>query len=165
MSAISAPMLRSIPRRIRESKQLKGLALISPTMLYLTIFMLLPLLLVIVVSLLTRGTYGNIVYKFNLGNYSRLIDPIYFRVLGFSVWTAALTTLITLLVGYPLAYFIARVPEQQRSFFLFLIMVPFWTNFIIRIYAWIMILRTEGLLNNFLLGIGIIQRGADRHGV
>jgi ABC-type spermidine/putrescine transport system permease subunit I len=61
------------------------------------------------------------------------------------------------LIGYPLAYYIARVPLRQRAFLLFLILVPFWTNFIIRIYAWIMILRTEGLLNAFLLKLGIIQ--------
>jgi spermidine/putrescine transport system permease protein len=71
--------------------------------------------------------------------------------------TAALTTLGTILIGYPLAYFIARSPARQRAIYLFLILVPFWTNFIIRIYAWIMILRTEGLLNSFLLKLGLIQ--------
>jgi spermidine/putrescine transport system permease protein len=164
MSATTTPINHSIPhriresvRRIREGTQIKGLALISPTMLYLTIFMLLPLVLVIIISVMTRGPYGNVVYQFNLQNYVRLIDPIYFRVLGFSVWTAGLTTIITLLIGYPLAYFIARAPERQRSFYLFLILVPFWTNFIIRIYAWIMILRSEGLLNGLLLNVGLIQ--------
>jgi spermidine/putrescine transport system permease protein len=171
MSAIPTSMNRSIPnriregvrrfregaRRFREGTQIKGLALISPTMLYLTIFMLVPLVLVIIISLMTRGPYGNVVYKLNLQNYARLIDPIYFRVLGFSLWTAAATTIITLLVGYPLAYFIARAPERQRSFYLFLVLVPFWTNFIIRIYAWIMILRSEGLLNGLLLNIGLIR--------
>jgi spermidine/putrescine transport system permease protein len=157
MSAVSTSLIRSIPRRIRESVQLKGLALISPTLLYLTIFMLLPLGLVIIISLMTRGTYGNVVYKLNLNNYTRLLDPIYLRVLGFSLWTAALTTLITLLIGYPLAYFIARAPERHRSIYLFLILVPFWTNFIIRIYAWIMILRSEGLLNTLLLNSGLIH--------
>ena len=148
---------RSLQQRISESPRLKGLVLIAPTALYLGVFMLIPLALVIFISLMTRGTYGNIVYQFTLENYARLIDPIYFRVLGFSVWTAALTTVITLLAGYPLAYFIARAPERQRAFYLFLILVPSWTNFIIRIYAWIMILRTEGLLNGLLLNLGLIQ--------
>ena len=148
---------RGMRVRISENPQLKGLALIAPTLLYLGVFMLIPLVLVVVISLMTRGTYGNIVYQFTLSNYVRLIDAIYFRVLGYSVWTAALTTLITLLMGYPLAYFIARAPERRRSFYLFLILVPSWTNFIIRIYAWIMILRTEGLLNGLLLSLGLIH--------
>ncbi len=67
------------------------------------------------------------------------------------------TTIISLLVGYPLAYYIARAPARQRSLLLFLILLPFWTNFIIRIYAWIMILRGEGFLNSFLQWLGIIQ--------
>jgi len=97
----------------------------------------------------------------NLDNYSRLFDPLYLRILSYSLGVAALTTVITILIGYPLAYYIARVPERQRSMLLFLILVPFWTNFIIRIYAWIMILRSEGLLNTFLLNLGVIDAPLD----
>lgn len=136
---------------------MQGWALISPTMIYLALFLILPLLLVVVLSFLARGPYGNVVYRFNFDNYTRLFDPLYLRILGYSLWVAALTTIITILIGYPLAYYIARVPERQRSMLLFLILVPFWTNFIIRIYAWIMILRTEGLLNSFLLHLGVIK--------
>lgn len=157
MSSITAPARRTATRRILESVRLKGLALISPTMLYLGVFMLVPLVMVIILSFMTRGTYGNVVFKFNPTNYTRLMDPIYLRVLGFSLWVAALTTGISLIAGYPLAYFIARAPRRRRSLYLFLILVPFWTNFIIRIYAWIMILRTEGLLNGLLQSIGLIQ--------
>jgi spermidine/putrescine transport system permease protein len=156
MSTI-ANMTREMPRRIRENVYFKGLSLISPTMVYLFIFMIAPLVLVIILSFMARGPYGNVVYRFNLENYLRLIDPIYLRVLWFSLEIAALTTVATVIIGYPLAYFIGRAPERQRSLFLFLILVPFWTNFIIRIYAWIMILRTEGLLNTFLLNIGLIK--------
>ena len=154
---ISRFSVAALVRRLREDPSAQGLALISPTLLYLLIFMILPMILVVFISFLTRGTYGNIEYRLNFGNYARLIDPLYMRILSYSMWTAALTTLITILVGYPLAYYIARVPARQRSLLLFLILVPFWTNFIIRIYAWIMILRTEGLLNNLLLSLGIIN--------
>ena len=156
MTAISN-LTRSMPRRIRESLRLRGIGLISPTMLYLIIFLIVPLGMVVFFSFMTRGPYGNVVYKFNLDNYLRLQDPLYYRILGYSISTAALTTLATILIGYPLAYYIARVTERQRSFLLFLILVPFWTNFIIRIYAWIMILRGEGLLNTLLLDIGILK--------
>jgi spermidine/putrescine transport system permease protein len=148
---------RSLLRRIREEPRAQGLALISPTVLYLTIFLIVPLLLIIILSFLTRGAYGNIVYRFNLGNFSRLVDTVYIRILGFSLLIGAGTTIFTLIMGYPLAYYIARAPLRQRSMLLFLILVPFWTNFIIRIYAWIMILRTEGLLNTLLINIGVIK--------
>src|SRR5512147_1311618 len=133
-------------QKLRESTKAQGLTLISPTVFYLLFTMVAPLLLVVFLSFMTRGAYGNIVYRFNFENYTRLIDTLYLRILGYSLLTAALTTLGTILIGYPLAYFIARSPARQRGIYLFLILVPFWTNFIIRIYAWIMILRTEGLL-------------------
>lgn len=146
-----------IVRRVRENPAMQGLTLISPSLVYLIIFMILPMVLVIILSFLTRGPYGNVVYRVNLENYIRLIDPLYLRILGYSLSTATLTTIFTIIIGYPLAYYIARVPARQRSTLLFLILVPFWTNFIIRIYAWIMILRTEGFLNSFMINIGIIQ--------
>jgi spermidine/putrescine transport system permease protein len=144
-------------RKIRESSRLQGITLISPTMLYLGLFMILPLILVVILSFLTRGPYGNVVYKLNLANYTRLADPLYLRILWYSFYTAAVTTMFTIIIGFPLAYYIARVPARQRSILLFLILVPFWTNFIIRIYAWIMILRTEGLVNTILINLGIIK--------
>jgi len=146
-----------ISRKLREESKFQGLALISPTLLYLLIFLIIPMILVVVISFLTRGTYGNIEYRFNVDNYSRLIDPLYLRILLYSMWVAGLTTVITILIGYPLAYYIARANPRQRSLLLFLILVPFWTNFIIRIYAWIMILRTEGILNNLLISLGVIN--------
>jgi spermidine/putrescine transport system permease protein len=142
---------------LRESTTAQGLALIAPTALYLLVFMIVPMILVGILSLMTRGPYGNVVYRLNFDNYTRLFDPLYLRILMYSIGVGAATTLITLVIGYPLAYYIARVPARQRNVLLFLILVPFWTNFIIRIYAWIMILRTEGLLNSFLLNLGLIK--------
>lgn len=148
---------KSFMRRLRENPKAQGSALISPTMLYLLVFMLVPLFLVVILSFMKRGPYGNVIYEFDLQNYLRLGDPLYIRILWYSLLTATLTTVASLLIGYPLAYYIARAPAKQRSFFLFLILIPFWTNFIIRIYAWIMILRTEGLLNTTLLNLGLIK--------
>ena len=162
-SAISKPSRFRLPslRRIREDPAAQGITLISPTMLYLTIFMLIPLILVVVLSLMTRGPYGNVVYRLNIQNYTRLIDTLYLRILWYSLWTALVTTVATIAIGYPLAYYIARIPAKNRALFLFLILIPFWTNFIIRIYAWIMILRTEGFINSFLLTVGLIKAPLD----
>ena len=147
----------SLAKTLRENPTAQGLALISPTAIYLALFMVLPMLLVALLSLMARGTYGDVVYRLNLDNYARLLDPLYLRILVYSVGVGLATTVITVLIGYPLAYFIARSPARQRNFLLFLILVPFWTNFIIRIYAWIMILRGEGILNSFLMWIGLIN--------
>jgi spermidine/putrescine transport system permease protein len=155
--AVITDRAKSWLRIIREQPAAQGALLISPTMIYLFLFLLLPLLLIVILSLATRGPYGNVIYQFNYENYTRLLDSLYLRILGYSLFTATATTLATILIGYPLAYYIARAGVRQRSVLIFLILVPFWTNFIIRIYAWIMILRTEGLLNSVLLGVGAIQ--------
>jgi len=147
----------SLTKTLRESPVAQGLFLMGPTNTYLIVFMVIPLILVTVLSFLSRGTYGEVVYKFNIENYLRLFDPLYAKILGYSLLVGFLTTVLSLLIGYPMAYYIARAPARQRSLLLFLILLPFWTNFIIRIYAWIMILRSEGFLNSFLLWIGVIH--------
>ena len=119
--------------------------------------MVLPLLLVVVLSFLSRGTYGEVVFIFNPSNYIRLLDPLYGKILVYSLGVGIETTVLCILIGYPLAYYIARAPARQRSLLLFLILVPFWTNFIIRIYAWIMILRAGGFLDDILQWAHITQ--------
>ena len=140
----------SLTKLLRESKVAQGLFLISPANLYLFILMVLPLLLVTGLSFLSRGTYGQVEFKFNLTNYTRLVDPLYAKVLVYTLYVGGATTVLCILIGYPLAYYIARAPARQRSLLLFLILLPFWTNFIIRIYAWIMILREGGILDTIL---------------
>jgi spermidine/putrescine transport system permease protein len=141
--------------RLRESRVFQGLALSAPANLYLLFFIVVPLLLIVVLSFLSRGAYGQVEFRFNLTNYTRLLDPVYARILGYSLLVGLGTTIITILLGYPLAYYIARSPARQRSLLLFLILVPFWTNFVIRIYAWIMLLRGGGLLDSLLQWVGL----------
>jgi spermidine/putrescine transport system permease protein len=140
----------SLARVLRENSRAQGFFLISPANIYLFILVVLPLILVTALSFLSRGTYGQVVFKLNLTNYTRLFDELYGKVMLFSLGVGVGTTLICLLVGYPLAYFLARAPTRQRSLLLFLILLPFWTNFIIRIFAWMIILRSGGLLDTFL---------------
>ncbi len=140
----------SLLKVLRESKVVQGLFLISPANAYLFLFMVLPLVLVVGLSFLSRGTYGEVVFSFNISNYTRLLDPLYGKILVYSLGVGLGTTIFCILIGYPVAYYIARAPARQRSLLLFLILVPFWTNFIIRIYAWIMILRAGGFLDALL---------------
>jgi len=148
----------SLMKTIRENRVAQGLLLISPANIYLFLLMVLPLILVVVLSFLSRGTYGDVVFIFNPSNYIRLLDPLYGKILIYSLLVGVETTVLCILIGYPLAYYIARAPARQRSLLLFLILVPFWTNFIIRIYAWIMILRAGGFLDDILQWAHITQR-------
>lgn len=140
----------SLVKAIRESRVAEGLALISPANAYLFVFMVLPMILVAILSFLSRGTYGQVAFIFNITNYTRLLDPLYGKIVLYSLGVGVATTAFSIVIGYPLAYYIARAPARQRSLLLFLVLLPFWTNFIIRIYAWIMILRTGGFLDAFL---------------
>ncbi len=140
----------SLLKLLRESRVFQGLFLISPANLYLFVFMIVPLVLVIGLSFLSRGTYGEVEFVFNPLNYLRLFDPIYGKIMLYSLGVGFGTTAFSILIGYPLAYYIARAPVRQRSILLFLILVPFWTNFVIRVYAWIMILRAGGFLDGVL---------------
>lgn len=142
---------------IRGRQDLQGLLLISPTMLWLGIFLLIPMVFIVVISFATRGQYGNVVYTFSLKNYQLLVDKEYLAIVWDSVWVAFLTTAFSLLIGYPLAYFIARTHPHRRSLFLFMILVPFWTNFLIRIYAWMIMLRGQGVIGSVMTSLGLMQ--------
>jgi spermidine/putrescine transport system permease protein len=133
--------------------------LIGPSALYLLIFFVAPLLIVLIYSFLTRGAYGQIIWQFTLQNYVRVFDPLYLGILWYSVVIAAVNTLICLLLSYPFAYFMARVENvRTRGILMILVMIPFWTNFLVRTYAWRVILGNDGPLNGLLLGLGIIQQ-------
>lgn len=139
-------------------KGLTVLSTIGPAALWLVIFLLVPLVLVVVVSFATRDVYGGVKYAFTVGNYTRLLNPLYFKILVQTVYVSLLTTLICLVLGYPFAYYVAQSPPRLRTLLLMLVIIPFWTNLLIRIYAWMVILRAEGLLNTFLMSLGIIDQ-------
>ncbi|MGL5845413.1 MAG: spermidine/putrescine ABC transporter permease PotB [Aeromonas veronii] len=125
---------------------------------WLTLFVFLPNLMIIGVSFLTRDESELIAPLFTLSNYGRLLDPLYFEVLLHSLWLALLATSICLLVGYPFAWLLAHLPARIRPLLLFLVVVPFWTNSLIRTYALKVLLGTRGLINGWLLDLGIIER-------
>ena len=141
---------------VRRRPGLQVLVLILPSLFWLVIFFALPLIIVFVYSFLTRGPYGQIVWDFNLQNYVRFFDPLYLRIFARSFRIAGITTALCFLLGYPMAYWIATRPPRWRNTLLLLLMIPFWTNFLVRTYAWILILRDTGLINNALLSLGLI---------
>ncbi|MFI6500880.1 ABC transporter permease [Nonomuraea typhae] len=125
-------------------------AFLSPGLAYLIVLLLVPLALVLSFTVFQRGRFGGIVYEFTTENFVRLIDPLYLSVVLNSLKIAGITTLIALLIGYPTAYFIAQLPRTWKTIALVAIVLPFWTNFIIRVYAWIMLLSGPGIVNSVL---------------
>jgi len=132
--------------------------LILPPAVSLFLFFVVPLILVFVVSFASRGAYGGIQWIGTLANYASIFDPLYLQIFWRSLWMAALTTVMCLVFGFPLAYLIARAPGKWQAVLLVLIIIPFWTNFLVRTYAWMFILRTEGLLNTILMSAGIVDQ-------
>jgi spermidine/putrescine transport system permease protein len=143
---------------LRRRPGLQAGLLIFPAASFLAVFFIAPLFIVVAYSFLERGTYGGVEWIFTLENYQRALDPLYFRTFLRSGYIAIATTLITLLLGYPLAYFIARKASRHSNLLLLGLMIPFWTNFLIRTYAWLTILRTHtGLINVGLMNLGLID--------
>jgi spermidine/putrescine transport system permease protein len=140
---------------IQRRRGLRVLGLLAPSLFWLGIFFVLPFVIIVIYSFLTRGTTGNVVWRFNIENYSRLFgDVVYLRVFIRSLWIGALTTLGCLLLGYPLALFIVQRSPRWRSILILLILIPFWTNFLVRTYAWMVILSNNGLINTILRSLG-----------
>jgi spermidine/putrescine transport system permease protein len=115
-----------------------------------------PMLIVLAYSLLTRGTYGGISLPWSAESYQRFADPIYLGILWRSFWIAGISTLISLLLGFPLALFISRA-GKRKNLYLSLVILPFWTSFLVRTYAWMFLLRDTGLVNSTLQKLGIIH--------
>ena len=130
--------------------------LMLPGLLWLLALMVLPCLLIFGLIFFERGIYGGIDWSaMTLENIRRAFDPLYALILWDSFRIAGLSTLIALLVGYPAAYAISKAPERWQTGLLFLAILPFWTNYLIRTYAWIVLLNPAGLVNTALASVGL----------
>lgn len=139
----------------RERKVI--LTTIGPVYTWMALFLTIPMVLIIVMGFLTRGTYGEFKYIFTFDNFITMFDMRYFKPFLITILVAFLTTLCCLLIGYPFAYCVAKTSPKYRSMLLMLIIIPFWTNSLVRTYAWIMILRNEGFINSLLMNLGLID--------
>ena len=148
----------------------KALVILAPA-IWLTVFFLVPLAIVFKISfsesaiarppylpLITFAQDGTVQMTLHLSNFLRLFqDSLYIKAYLNSIQVAAVSTVITLLIGYPMAYFIARASDKWRNVLLMLIILPFWSSFLLRVYAWIGFLKGNGVINNVLMSLGIIH--------
>lgn len=141
--------------------------LLAPVTLFLGVFFLLPLCIIALFSFLTPGLYGGVEWAFYHWNYGRIFgwadglieifEPIYLQILWRSLSFAALTVVLTLILCYPVAFWVSRLSDRWRLVFLFLITLPFFCSLIVRLYAWLLILKPTGLMNSILLWTGLIS--------
>jgi spermidine/putrescine transport system permease protein len=126
-----------------------------PVSIWIASFFIIPLAIIFTYSFMQKGLYGGVVFNFSLNAYKSLSNPVFLRVTLNTFIIAFFSTLLMMLLALPTAYFIAR--SKFKNFLLLLIIIPFWTNFLIRIYAWIAILGNNGFLNSILLSTGLID--------
>jgi ABC-type spermidine/putrescine transport system, permease component I len=131
---------------------------LAPLLLWLILFVVVPSVLLVVYGFCERDGLGQVVFNFTWENYVRAFEWKWLKILLDSIWYAFLTTIICMAVGYPAAFYIGRAPERFRNLLLMLVMIPFWTSFLIRTYAWITILSNNGFFNTALISMGMIER-------
>ena len=146
------------PLRSRLGDHVPGALLLAPGVVWLAIFFVAPLVIIFVVSLATRDASRHIVFAdFGFHNYAEATRPEYIPAFLNSLRYAAITTILCIGLGYPIAYWISRHGGNRKALLLILVMLPFWTSYLIRTYAWMIILRDNGVLNGALLAVGLID--------
>ena len=166
-------MASAAEERLARQSTRNGWLLSTPALILLTVAAAGPLLIVLVYSFLTPGSHGNVVWQFSTEGWRGILwskdifsdewvlADAHLTIFWRSVSLSLLTTIFTILLGFPTAWFIATRPPAQRALWLFLITIPFWTNLLIRTYAINEVLRKEGLINLVLGGLGIIDQPLD----
>ena len=129
--------------------------MIAPTILWMLAFLLAPIVIVIGISFMTKNANGGVNMPLTLEAYKSMINSDYLKIFLRSIWLAAETTVLCLLVGYPLAMIIAKSSKKIKPVLVLMVMLPFWINSMIRLYGWMTLLRTEGIINNLLVMLGI----------
>ncbi|MFA6004465.1 MAG: ABC transporter permease, partial [Elusimicrobiota bacterium] len=151
MNALS----RGLSWLIRGRSQSASHVLLAPATFWLLAFLLLPVASLLVLGFTQRGPYGACQWVFTWANFQRALDIKYLPIMIRTVAYASTATLLCLILGYPLAYFLSFQAGRKRDLYLVLLMIPFWTSWLVALYSWIIILGREGLLNSMLRGLGL----------
>lgn len=142
----------------RKTKKKYGLFLtVLPLYAFTLCFVAGPLLYMIALSFATNGGTGDTIWRFTLENYQKIGEPVYLKSFLQSFQLAVTSTGLIILIGYPVGYFMAKLSEKGKRRMMLLIMVPFWTSSLIRMYGWIIILQAKGVLNGLLMGLGLTE--------
>lgn len=146
---------------VKDRQKLSMLTMITPVTAMLIFLVVIPLIYITVLSFCRTDQYYQIVFNFTLDNYKNLFSTSYLQIYGNSIIIATLTTILCIVLGYPFAYYIANSKPRLKTFLYMLVIIPFWTNSLIRIYGWKSFLGNSGALNTFLQYIGLINKPVD----
>ena len=143
-----------------KNKDLRGgnIGFLAPMYIFTVIFLIGPFVYMAVLSFLTRAETWGVVNEFTLRNYKRILEPLYFNTFVESVKLALLVTVLVAALGYPFGYFMAKLPPRRRGLMLMLVMIPFYTSSLMRLYGWIIVLRANGLLDKLLMALHVIDK-------
>ena len=144
-----------------KSNALSSIVTVGPVTLLLVLLVAIPLIYVAVMSFCSIDDYYNVVFQFTTKNYARLVNVDYLKIYGQSLVIAAITTILCILIGYPFSYLIARTKSKKKKLLYMLVIIPFWTNSLIRIYGWRTFLGTNGWLNNVLQFLHLTSEPVD----
>ena len=144
-----------------KSNALPSIVTVGPVTLLLVLLVAIPLIYVAVMSFCSIDDYYNVVFQFTTKNYARLVNVDYLKIYGQSLVIAAITTTLCILIGYPFSYLIARTKSKKKKLLYMLVIIPFWTNSLIRIYGWRTFLGTNGWLNNVLQFLHLTSEPVD----
>jgi spermidine/putrescine transport system permease protein len=134
-----------------------GLLTVTPVSLMMILFIIIPLAYIVFISFMTRGTYGGIKLNFTLENYRNIFDPLYFKVIFKSSLLSFVSTILCIIIGYPVAYNIAMRSKRTASLLILVIAIPFWTSSMARLYAFVILMNASGIINKFLMNLGLIR--------
>ena len=154
-------MSRKKSRHEFRANTLPAMLTVGPVTLIMILLIAVPLLYVAVMSVCSLDEYYNVTFKFTLSNYTRLLNADYLKIYIQSIVIALVTTVLCILIGYPFAYFIARTKSKKKKILYMLVIIPFWTNSLIRIYGWRSFLGTSGWINSILQGLHIVNEPVD----
>ena len=141
-----------------KEKKTSIFALLAPMYLFTMLFVGLPMLYMFLLSFLSRAKVWGVDFTFTLDNYKRILEPLYLETFKESFQLAALTTVLVFLIGYPYGYIMARMNAVWKKRMMLLIMIPFWTSALIRLYGWIIVFRSNGVLDKILMGLKITEK-------
>lgn len=144
-----------------RANTLPALITVGPVTLIMVLLIAVPLIYVAVMSFCSIDEFYNVTFKFTVQNYVRLANADYLKIYAQSIAIALITTIVCILVGYPFSYIIARTKSRKKKILYMLVIIPFWTNSLIRIYGWRNFLGSSGLLNGLLMKIGLVSQPVD----
>ena len=131
--------------------------MITPISLWMYLLVAIPFIYIIIISFMNKGTYGGVTPGFTVNNYLSILNPLYIYTFLKSIGMSVAVTFICLVIAYPFTYFIAKKTPVQKTVFMSMVMIPFCVSMIIRLFLWVNILRSEGIINNFLISLGLIK--------